>query len=95
MIKEGRDHLAFCMALYQIQWDNGLYFLHEFPNGSSSVYEPCLDSLIKEPGVYLVKGPMCAWCMTSTDELGEGLVKKEEWSSNDPNVTLPLEVTHN
>ena len=58
---------------------DGLYFLHEYPNGSSSVHELCLESLLKEPGGYRVEGPMCFWGMTAKDEQGEGLVKKEAW----------------
>ena len=72
---------------------DGLFFLHEFPNGSSSVNEPCLASLLKEPGVYLVKGPMCAWGMTSKDERGEGLVKKETcWVTNSEFIAYELDV---
>ena len=76
MMRAGLLHLRRSCALYRDQIKDGLFFLHEVPNGSSSIYETCLDSLIKDPGVYLVKGPMCAWGMTSTDKMGEGLVKK-------------------
>jgi hypothetical protein len=31
MKKEGMDHLKFCMMLYRIQVENGMYFLHEHP----------------------------------------------------------------
>ena len=32
----GMKHLEFCMELYQIQIDGGLYFLHEDPDSASS-----------------------------------------------------------
>ena len=60
IMRAGRLHLQRSCDLYRDQIKDGLFFLHEFPNGLSSIYEPCLDSLIKEPGVYLVKSPMCA-----------------------------------
>ena len=92
MMAAGRLHLQRSCELYRDQMKDGLYFLQEFPNGSSSIHEPCLDSLIKEPGVYLVKGPMCAWGMTSTDELGEGLVKKETcWVTNSEHIAYELD----
>ena len=75
MQRQGRFHLERSVVLYQQQMADGLFSLHEFPNGSSSVNEPCLDDLINTPGVYLVKGPMCVWGMTSKDAQGEGLVK--------------------
>ena len=59
MMRVGRLHLQRCVDLYREQMKEGHYFLHEYPNGSSSVKEPCLESLLREPGVYLVKGPMC------------------------------------
>ena len=83
MMAAGRLHLQRSCDLYRDQMRDGLHFLHEYPNGSSSVREPCLESLIRTPGVYPLKGPMCAWGMTSRDEHGEGLVKKETcWVTN-------------
>ena len=71
---------------------DGPYFLHEYPKGSSSVHEPCLESLLRTPGVYLVEGPMCAWGMTSKDEHGEGLVKKETcWVTNSEHIARELD----
>ena len=79
MMRTGRLHLQRSCELYRAQMADGLYFLHKYPNGSSSVHEPCLASLLAEPGVYRVKGPMCYWGMTARDEQGEGLGKKETW----------------
>ena len=72
--------------------EDDLFFLHEFPNGSSSVLEPCLEDLIATPGVYLVKGPMCNWGMTAKDAEGEGLVKKVTcWVTNSPFIAQELD----
>ena len=67
MQRQGRLHLERSVVLYRQQMADGLFFLHEFPNGSSSVNEACLDDLINTPGVHVVNGPMCVWGMTSKD----------------------------
>ena len=46
MIKEGKEHLQFCMTLYQIQAENGFYFLHEHPYSASSWKEPCVEEVM-------------------------------------------------
>ena len=90
MMRVGRLNLQRSCELYRAQMADGLYFLHEYR--SSSVHEPCLVTLLKEPGVFAVKGPMCFWGMTSKDEQGEGLVKKETWLvTNSPYIAAELD----
>ena len=36
VLEYGKKHLEFCMELYRIQLDNGLYFLHEHPASARS-----------------------------------------------------------
>ena len=74
-MRVGRLHLQRSVELYREEMRDGFDLLHEYLNGNTYPREPCLDSLLREPGVYLAKGPMCVWGMTSTDEQGEGLVK--------------------
>ena len=88
---EGRMHLERSWQLYRLQMDDGLFFLHEFPSGSSSPLEPCLRDLLLRHDVCYVKGPMCVWGMTSKDAQGEGLVKKETyWVTNSRYIALEL-----
>ena len=47
MMRVGRLHLQRSYELNRVQVADGLYFLHEYPKGSSSVHEPCLESLLK------------------------------------------------
>ena len=68
--RTGRLHLTRCIELYKAQMKDNLFFLHEFPSGSSSVFEPCLQDLLRRPGVMKVRGPMCFWGMTSSDHEG-------------------------
>ena len=90
--RTGRLHLTRCIELYKEQIRDGLYFLHEFPSGSSSVFEPVLQDLLRMPGVFKVKGPMCFWGMTSSDSQGEGPVKKETyWVTNSRFIAAELD----
>ena len=92
MRKECRLHLERSCELYHEQIKDGLYFLHEFPSGSSSPLEPCLRDLLLRHDVFYVKGPMCVWGMTSKDAQGEGLVKKETyWVTNSRFIAAELD----
>ena len=70
MIKEGREHLKFCMLLYRIQVDNGMYFLHEHPWGARSWDTEYVIEMLGIPGVEVVKGDMCAFGMQQRDQQG-------------------------
>ena len=43
-----REHLEFSIELYRLQWQVGLYFLHEHPANASSWQEECIQKLWKE-----------------------------------------------
>ena len=50
-IKEGMTYLQFCCVLYQIQWEQGRYFLHEHPHSASSWDMPAIKSILDLEGV--------------------------------------------
>ena len=92
MLRTGRLHLTWSIGLYRAQMRDGHYFLHEYPSGSTSVLEPCLQELLRTPGVFRVRGPMCYWGMTTSDTEGEGLVKKEAyWVTNSRFIVAELD----
>ena len=92
MLRTGRLHLTRSIELYRAQMRNGLYFLHEYPSGSTSPLEPELPDLLSDRRVFRVKGPMCTWGMVATDSQGEGLVKKETyWVTNSRFIAAELE----
>ena len=76
MIKEGRHHLRFCMALYRIQMENGLYFLHEHPYSATSWRDDAVQDILTTPGVKMVRGDMCAFGMWQNTTEGKKLVMK-------------------
>ncbi|MCP2505236.1 MAG: hypothetical protein NLN65_08075, partial [Candidatus Poseidoniaceae archaeon] len=71
--REGKTHLQFFMTLYEIQIENGMYFLHEHPYSASSWKEPCIDDIMSMDGVKVVRGDMCAFGMwQDSDKSNEG-----------------------
>ena len=75
IMQYGKRHLQFACELYSMQVQAGRYFLHEHPESASSWKEKCIQRLWEREGVEKVTGHMCRWGMTSTDKLGEDLVK--------------------
>ena len=72
----GRRHLEFCMRLYEIQWREGRYFLHEHPETASSWREECVNKMMKRQGVVKVTGDQCRYGLKSHDGSREGPARK-------------------
>lgn len=66
----GRKHFEFCSKLYDMQWNEGRYFLHEHPAGASSWNEPCMVKLLQKHGVTRVNGDQCQYGLTTTTPKG-------------------------
>eukprot|EP00973_Karenia_brevis_P007234 981125-Karenia_brevis.AAC.1 len=56
LLKEGYEHLAFCVDVYKWQLSRGAYFLHEHPVNASSWKLPIMQELECLAGVDLVVG---------------------------------------
>lgn len=76
VIAYGTKHLEFCLKLYKLQHDNGLYFLHEHPWGAKSWDNLLVKQMLELPDIVKVKSHMCAFGMNDSDHQGGGLVKK-------------------
>lgn len=61
----GRVHFEFCAKLYEIQWREGRYILHEHPQGVSSWQERCIEKLVMKDGVQRVVGDQCMYGLKS------------------------------
>ena len=86
MIKNGVDHLRFCIKLYKMQMENGLYFLHEHPAAADSWNDIAVKNLLGDPRVMRVVGDMCTFGM-SQDVGGEDrLVRKPTGFMTNANV---------
>ena len=71
-----RKHLEFCIKLYEIQWRNGRYFLHEHPAEAGSWQEPLMKKLMSRHGVQRVVGDQCQYGLKSRDAMGEAPARK-------------------
>ena len=75
-ISYGRKHLEFCCKLYEIQWREGRYFMHEHPQSASSWHEGCIKRLLHRHGVVRVVGDQCQFGLTSYDGYRRGFAHK-------------------
>ena len=74
-----------------MQIQAGRYFLHEHPKSASSWKEQCVQRVLGKQNVEAVTGHMCRWGMMSTDEQGEGSVKKPDtFMTNSPMIAKEL-----
>merc|ERR1712026_586625 len=76
VIEHRKRHLAFCIELYHMQLDRGLYFLHEHPATARSWQLGIVQELMHRRGVHTVIGDMCTFHMKQEDEEGMGFIKK-------------------
>ena len=76
MIEEGRNHLHFCMLIYRVQNENGMYFLHGHPYSATSWDLPEVQEIRNMENVQVVKGDMCAFGMYQDAEEGRQLALK-------------------
>ena len=52
-----------CVQSYKLQMEMQKHFVHEHPKDSSSWEMPEIQSLINDPRVYSIDGPMCRWSL--------------------------------
>ena len=72
-LKNGLNHLRFCMDVYAWQASRGKKFLHEHPWSANSWKLDFVQEVAAMPGVEVRKGHQCPFGQTSTDANGEGL----------------------
>ena len=63
-----------CVKSYKLQMEMRKHFFHEDPEVSSSWEMPEVQSLINDPRVYSIDGPMCRWSLRT-----RGLKNKTEF----------------
>ena len=93
---EGIMHLRFCVELYNMQCDNGRYFVHEHPYSASSWGDREMLRLIYRDGVVFGKGHMCRQNMALCDARGPGLaLKATGWLTNTSFILKELAILCN
>ncbi len=75
-LEVAKKHVRFCLELYQLQVDEGRFFLHEHPNSSTSWSMPEVIKMIALEGVDTTVCDMCAYGLEAEDKLaaeGDGV----------------------
>ena len=75
-LKNGKNHVRFCIEIYRLQFQGRRHFLHEHPEKSKAWEMPEIAELMTHPELGPVVLHMCAFGMTPIDEQGEAPVKK-------------------
>ena len=77
-------HLEFCFRFAKMQMRKGRYFLFEHPAGASSWNEPCVQRLLKLPGVEVTEADQCQFGLVTPDPDGDNkpALKPTRFASN-------------
>ena len=90
-VQYGRQHLEFCTKLYELQWKEGRYLLHEHPQAVTSWNEKCMTKLLEKVGVQRVVGDQCVYGLKIKDGDKAGLARKRTGSlTNSPCIAQAL-----
>ncbi len=82
-----KEHVKFCLELYDVQMKAGRYFLHEHPHSAKSWEMPEVLKMLTLSEVDTVVCDMCAFGMVIKDQDGEALARKRtRLMSNSPEV---------
>ena len=80
------------MELYQMQIDNGMYFLHEHPATATSWREKSVQKIASQEGVTRITSDMCAFGMYQEENGTNHLVKKPTtFMTNSPQIAKRLD----
>ena len=71
-----REHLIFCMNLYEIQIKGGRFFVHEHPQEAASWSEACIVRIAAMEGVEMASVDMCAYGMRVDTGAVQGPARK-------------------
>ena len=68
-----------CVQSYRLQMEMRKHFVHEHPEVSCSWEMPDVQSLINDPRVYSIDGPMCRWSLKARESKTEFMRKRTRW----------------
>ena len=70
-----------CVQAYKLQMEMQKHFVHEHPTDSLSWKMPEVQSLVSDPRVYSIDGPMCRWSLRArgTKDKTEFMRKQTRW----------------
>ena len=66
------------------------HFVHEHPKDSASWEMPEVQSLINDPRVYSIEGPMCRWSLKARGSKAEFMRKQTRWITSSKEIVEVL-----
>ena len=66
------------------------HFVHEHPEDSTSWEMPEVQSLINDPRVYSIDGPMCRWSLKARGSKAEFMRKRTRWLTSSKKIAEVL-----
>ena len=77
-----------CVQSYKLQMEMQKHFVHERPKDSSSWEMPEVHSLIDDPRVYSIDGPMCRWSLRTrgSGNKTEFMRKRTRWITSSKEI---------
>ena len=85
-----------CTQAHKLQMEMQKQFIHEHPKDSTSWEMPEVQSLINDPKVYSIDGPMCRWSLRTRGlkDKTEFMRKRTRWitSSKEIAEVLPRQI---
>ena len=81
-----------CVQSYKLQMEMRKHFVHEHPEDSSSWEMPEVQSLIHDPRVYSIDGPICRWSLRTRGlkDKAEFMRKRTRWITSSKEIAEVL-----
>ena len=92
-LAEGLQHLRLCCQVYEYQRANGIFFLHEHPNGATSWGTGIMQKVLQKPDVRRVYADQCMYGQSVVSNGRSGLAKKPTgFATNSQRIAERLQV---
>ena len=81
-----------CVQAYKLQMEMQKHFVHEHPKDSTSWKMLEVQSLVSDPRVHVIDGPMCRWSLKAqgSHEKAELMRKRTRWITSSKEIAAIL-----
>ena len=79
-----------CTQACRLQMEMQEHFVHEHPKDSTSWEMPEVQSLVNDPRVYSIDGPMCRWSLKARGSKAEFMRKQTRWITSSKEIAEVL-----
>ena len=81
-----------CVQACKLQMEMQKHFVHEHPKASTSWDMPEVQSLVSDPKVHSIDGPMCRWSLKArgSNQKAEFMMKQTRWLTSSKEISEVL-----